>query len=115
RLHEEEGVSLPAASRVSLVDAAAADASGGSSAVPRLLTTARDLGFRTVAVIDHDGDDADAQAVLDRNLTCADAVVRLPKGYAIERVLVDGLDDAVIRDALKQLQAAFGLSLPVKV
>ncbi len=94
------GVDLPAARRVALIDAGAADASGGSSATPRLCEAAGHLGFFTVAVIDGDRDD---QAVLDANLAAADAVVRLPDGMAIELALVDGLTDETIRKALGRL------------
>lgn len=94
------GVALPSAQRVALVDAGAADASGGASATPRLCDTARHLGFFAVAVIDGD---RDQQAVIDANLAAADAVVRLPDGMAIERALVDGLADEDIRKALGRL------------
>jgi putative ATP-dependent endonuclease of the OLD family len=112
RLHEQEGVELPAASRVAIVDAAAADGAGGSSAIPRLLAMAKDLGFRTVAILDYDASENDAKAALEANLKVADTVVRLPKGYAIERALVDGVDENVVRLALKELAAAFGVPLP---
>jgi putative ATP-dependent endonuclease of the OLD family len=115
RLHEQEGVELPAARRVTFVDAAAADSSGGATAIPRLMGAARELGFRTVAILDYDRDDAAAKAVLEENLKSADAVVRLPKGCAIELALLQGLDDAVIRETLNELQAAFGLQLPANL
>jgi hypothetical protein len=93
-------IPLPAGQRVALADAGAIDASGGSSATPRLCEAARQLGFFTVAVIDGDPND---QAIINANLTAADAVVRLPDGMAIERALLDGLADEVIHKALGQL------------
>jgi putative ATP-dependent endonuclease of OLD family len=94
------GVGLPAARRVALVDAGAADASGGSSATPRLCEAARRLGFYAVAVIDGDPDDA---VVVAANLAAADAVIRLPDDMAIERALLDGLADEAVRAALRRL------------
>lgn len=47
--------------------------------------------------------DRDEQAVVDANLSAADAVVRLPDGMAIERALLDGLRDEDIRKALRRL------------
>lgn len=109
---EQDGVPLPAASRVTLIDAAAADGSGGSSAIPRLAAAARALGLRTVAVLDYDGDDAQAKAEIDQNVKSADVVVRLPKDCAIEMSLVSGLPEDVIREALRAVAAAFGPKLP---
>jgi hypothetical protein len=115
RLHEQEGLELPAARRIALVDAAAIDGSGGSSGIPRLMAFAKTLGFRTVAVLDYDRGEPEAKAVLDENVKAADAVVRLPKGCAIELALLQGLDDAIIGDALHQLQEGFGVPLPADV
>ena len=115
RLHEEEGLPLPSASRVTIIDAGAADASGGSSALPRLMLAAKQLGLRTVAILDHDGNDASVQAVLDENLKSADAIVRLAKGHAIERALLEGLSDDTVRESLRQLNAAFSVPLPANL
>jgi len=51
RIQRREGVPLPAARGVALIDAAAADRSGGSSGVVRLAGLAKAFGFHTVAVI----------------------------------------------------------------
>jgi hypothetical protein len=112
RLHEQEGVEIPAAHRVTFVDAAAADGAGGATAIPRLLAMAKALGFRTVSLIDYDSSETNAKAALEANLKIADAVVRPPKGCAIELALVQGLDDTVVRSALEELASAFGLVLP---
>jgi hypothetical protein len=112
RRHELAGLPLPAATHVTLIDAAAADGSGGSGAIPRLAAAARALGLRAVAVLDHDGDDAKAKAELEQNLKAADVVVRLPKGCAIEAALVRGLADDVIRDALRAIRDAVGAKAP---
>lgn len=102
------GVALPAARRVALVDAGAADASGGSSVTPRLCEAARRLGFFAVAVIDGDPND---EAIVAANLAAADAVIRLPDAMAIERVLLAGLDDGAVRTALRQLDVALPADL----
>jgi hypothetical protein len=112
RLSDEEGVPLPAGSRVVLIDAGTLGGSGGSSAVPALASAARELGLGTVAVIDHDRGEKDAQDALEANLASADVVVRLPKGHAIELALLAGLDDQVIRTALQELCDAFAVPVP---
>ena len=85
RLFDEEGVPPPGAHGVHLIHAAAADSAGGSSAIPRLANAARALGFRVVSVIDHDGGSSQVEAELQTNLDSADAVVRLPPRFAVER------------------------------
>lgn len=112
RAFSELGESLPAATGVSIIDAAAADASGGSSALGRLAAATRQLGLRTVAVLDHDGAGAEEEKVLQATLEAADVVVRLPPGHAIELALLSGLDEGEIRAALKELNSGLGVELP---
>jgi hypothetical protein len=111
RLHAERGILLPAAHRVGLVDAAAADGSGGTGGVLRLAGWARKLGFHTVAVLDWDPG-AGAERILAEALAAADAVVRLPQGYAIEKALVVDLDERVVRHTLLQLGSIYQVQLP---
>lgn len=108
RLFDDEGIPLPAAARVSLVDAGAADRSGGAGAVVKLAAYAAELGFRVVTVLDGDqaGEDSTPGA-----LAVADAVIRLPPRHAIEKALVGGLDDGVIRMALTGLGTGFGANV----
>lgn len=102
RLLRDEGVPLPAATRVAIADAGAADASGGSSAQLRLAEAATRLGFFVVAVADGDtGDQANAE--LATLTAAAGAVIRLPDGHAIERAILDGLNEEEIRNALSEL------------
>lgn len=101
RRMEVTGDQLPAAKRITLVDAGASDASGGASATRRLAAAARRLGFFTVVVVD--GDAAGQAASVDHE---AHAVIVLPAGVAIERALVDGLDDAEIRAGLAALDVS---------
>lgn len=100
---------LPAADGIYLSDAGAADRSGGAGAVVKLASFAADLGFQVVVVLDGDraGDDAEAAAA-----ALCHAVVRLPRNHAIERALVEGLEDAHVRKALESLGGGFGVSLP---
>lgn len=112
KLNLEEGVPLPAARRIGLLDAGAAEGSGGISAVPRLAKLARQLGFHVIALVDWDRDPKAAKERLDRTREAADVVVRWPQGHAIERALVGGLDDNIVRAALRDLSEA--LSVPLE-
>jgi putative ATP-dependent endonuclease of OLD family len=112
RRHSEQGVALPSARGVTILDAGAADASGGSSAIPRLTKLARTLGFRTVALLDHDGTGQQIEAELEAALADADAVVRLPHRCAIEKALLTGLSDEVIRAATEEVAAGFAVTVP---
>jgi len=104
RLLRDDGEALPAARRIAIVDAGAAEGAGGSSAVPRLATAARRLGFFTIVVIDGDtGEQAEAE--LQTALAAADAVIRLPDGKAIELAILEGLTDDEIREAIGELEA----------
>jgi hypothetical protein len=111
RLHEEESVPLPAATRVALIDAATSDGSGGATAIPRLAKAAGELGLHTIAVLDYDRSEPDAKAALKACVEAASLVIRLPKGYAIELALLTGLDDDVVKTALAELRDAFGLTI----
>jgi putative ATP-dependent endonuclease of the OLD family len=111
KLLAEEGVPGLAAHRVALIDAAAAEGSGGTGAVVRLAEAAVDLGFRTVVLLDHDRAEQ-AAAELEAARNASDAVIRLPEGFAIERALCDALADDVLVDALASLSEAFSLQLP---
>lgn len=110
KLHAEKGVPLLAAHRIALLDAGAADQSGGHTAIPRLAQLARRLGFHVVAIIDWDRDAAIAQQCLSENLANANVVIRWPQGHAIERAILSGLDDGVIRAALKEVGQALAVT-----
>jgi len=115
RLLDVEGRPLPAASHVALVDAGAVEGAGGAGLVPDLCQLARGLGFRTIAVLDHDGDGEQAQKEVEAALANADCVVRLPAGHAVERALVFALGDVAIRAALDELRGGFGATLPADI
>lgn len=112
RRFERDGIPLPAASRVTVVDAGAADRSGGAGATVKLATYAAELGFRVVVVLD--GDQAGDEA-MDGALAVSHAVVQLPARHAIEKALLAGLDDAVTRKALKALAEGFGVHVPPEI
>jgi putative ATP-dependent endonuclease of OLD family len=114
RIQRREGVPLPAARGVALIDAAAADRSGGSSGVVRLAGLAKAFGFHTVVVIDGDTG-SDAEQVLANALAAADAVVRLPHGHAIEKALVVDVDEDVVRGTLQQLETEYDVRLPARL
>ena len=109
--HSEEGTPLLAAHRIALLDAGAADQSGGHTAIPRLAQLARSLGFHVVVVIDWDNDAATAERCLSDNLAHAHVVIRWPRGYAIERAIVGDLSTEAIRSALVELSEALSISL----
>jgi hypothetical protein len=103
-LADERALALPPeAFGVRLVDA------GGADSVPRVARLARSLGFRVVAILDFDNGPETAPR-LDAALAEADAVVRLPEGYAIERAVGDVSDEAA-RAALAVLDSEYHLSL----
>jgi hypothetical protein len=85
---------------------------GGIDEVPHLCELARSLGFRVVAAIDHDHDDAEAARRLAAIQPHAHGVIRLPRGAAIERALIDGVPHADLLAALRELQAVYALQLP---
>lgn len=99
RLFHQESVALPGSRRIAFADAGAAGGGGGSSVIPKLTAGARRLGFFTVAILDGDKDETAIQDTMND----ADLVVRLPDGCAIERAILDGLTDPIIRDAFAEL------------
>lgn len=106
RLLEREDYRLPATRGVVIVSAAAAG-SGGSSAVPKVADLCTQIGLWTVAIIDHDKNDADE--IWEKVRASTNYSVRFPASFAIERALLDGIDDDVLREALTQLANTAGL------
>lgn len=111
KLGAEDRIPLPSAQRIAILDAGAADGSGGISAIPRLAKLARTLGFHVTALIDWDSNSTLAVERLSKNLEAADVVLRWPEGHAIERAVLSGLEDGVINDVLRELSNA--LSVPL--
>ncbi|WP_067067545.1 ATP-dependent nuclease [Carbonactinospora thermoautotrophica] len=109
RLDTEQGVSPPEAYGIRLIDAGD---EGGIGKVPHIAALARDLGFRVVAMIDYDKDEEQAEKRLAAAQEAAHAVVRLPRGYAIEHALLDGVPDTDVVSTLTTLNASYSLPLP---
>lgn len=110
RLGAEHDVDTPEAFGLRFIDAGGGD--GGIDKVPRVSQLARELGFRVVALVDYDHDEAEAASRLSAAVQSAHAVVRLPKGVAIERALLMGLPDEDIVSALATLNSEYSLPLP---
>jgi hypothetical protein len=113
RLFRESGVPLPTSRRAVLVSAGGMG-SGGSSGVPRVTQLAREMGLRTVGVIDWDRTE-DADAVLEKALACADVVVRLPQGVAIERAIVQGIADGTLRKTIQDTSEVANVEEPADI
>jgi putative ATP-dependent endonuclease of OLD family len=111
RRFEQSAIALPAAKGIAIVDAGAADGSGGASAVARLATLAKRLGFHTIAVIDGDPGH-DGKIALEAAEEAADRVIRLPEGFAVERALIEDLSDDVIISTLQTVCNALDVTPP---
>ena len=80
----------------------------------RLAASAREIGLRSVAVVD--GDVApDAKDFLEDNKNLADAVIRLPERAAIEVALLHDLADDVVKQAIGDAAYSAGLSTPASL
>jgi putative ATP-dependent endonuclease of OLD family len=106
RLDEEHGTLPPEAYGIRIIDA------GGIDKVGPLAELACSLGFRVVALIDYDTDEAVAASRLAAVQSAANAVVRLAKGDAIEEALLKGVPDEEIVTALMDLGQTYSLNLP---
>ena len=98
----------PTAYGIRIIDAGGG--TGGIDAVPRVCALARSLGFRAVAIVDYDSDEARAAERLAALLAGADSVVRLPPGTAVESAILD-IEDAEVVDALHVLNQSYSLPL----
>ena len=110
RMFNEQGVPLPATRGVAIINSGVGG-SGGYPNVLKLAGAAKQIGLRAVGAIDGDTDDA-AQDYLQRYGTLPDAVVRLPDRIAIEAAIVNGIPDDVLRQAIRDIAAAVGLTEP---
>ena len=91
RLEGEAGGDLPPeAFGLRMIDGGA---TGGAGQVAHLAEVCRALGFRVVALVDYDRDETAAASRLADLQAAADAVVRLPRGDAIEAAILDGISD----------------------
>jgi hypothetical protein len=72
---------------------------------------ARNLGFHVTALIDWDQDTKMAEDLLKRNIEASNVVIRWPQGCGIERALLSGLEEDIIRLALKEISDALAVPL----
>ena len=104
---------LPAAQGVSIVNAGFTG-SGGYPSVMRLSGTAKDIGLRSIAVVD--GDTAqDAKDFVEDNQGMADTTIRLPEGAAIEVALLRDLEDDVVKQALRDAAYSASVAVPASL
>jgi hypothetical protein len=109
RFARPAGIAAPAAFGVRLI--AASFGEGGHGAVPKVCRMARQLGFRVVAALDFDEAGSGADLSFTAAQQDADAVVRLPEGFAIEMALVHGIEREVLITVLTSLSRAWQLNL----
>ena len=113
RLAKEMDKPLPAAQGVSIVNAGFTG-SGGYPSVMRLSGTAKDIGLRSIAVVD--GDTAqDAKDFVEDNQGMADTTIRLPEGAAIEVALLRDLEDDVVKQALRDAAYSASVAVPASL
>ena len=113
RLAKERDEPLPATQGVSVINAGFTG-SGGYPSVLRLSATAKDIGLRAIAVVD--GDPAqDAKDFVQDNKDLADTIIRLPERAAIEVAILHGLEDDVIKQALRDAAYSAGLAVSVSL
>jgi putative ATP-dependent endonuclease of OLD family len=106
REHEHSKQNIPAAVGARFIE------SGGIEQIPKLANLAGELGFRVVAILDHDKPGPTTEANLRNAELAADAVVRLPERFAIEKALVYGIEGQVLREAMDRLRQEFELPWP---
>ena len=87
--------------------------SGGYISVMRLAGTTKDIGLRSIAVVDGDLRE-DAKKFVKDNQDLADTIIRLPDGSAIELALLADLADEVMRQALCDAASSAGLIIPAR-
>lgn len=109
RLEADAGTLPPEAYGIRMIDGGA---NGGIGQVVRLAEVSTSLGFRVVALVDYDRDEAAAASRLADLQAAADAIVRLPRGKAIEAAILDGVPDSEIVAALSDLSTTYHLPLP---
>ena len=78
----------------------------------KVAALARQLGFRTVSLLDWDRDDHEAESALARVENNSDFVIRLPLGYAMERALLFGISDDDLESTIEAVVVGFQVQTP---
>jgi putative ATP-dependent endonuclease of OLD family len=82
--------------------------------IPYIADLARELGFRVVALIDHDKAHHQTGKELDAVVKACDAVIRLPEKVAIEKATLHGMPMEAVRAASAAVTELLGIADPVK-
>jgi hypothetical protein len=106
RRSRDAGVPPLGANSIAVIDAGHAG-SGGSTGVPKLASLAKAMGLWTVGIIDWDK--ANADVILADAVAASDCLIRLPEGFAIEKLLIDGVSTEDLRTALKEIVDVSGI------
>ena len=85
--------------------------SGGYPNVLRLAGVAKEMGLRSIGIVDGDVRSEPIE-FLASNIDLADVVIRMPEKMAIEAVLLEGLADADVSQSVRDAASAAGLTLP---
>ena len=110
RLCNEGGICLPAGHSAAIINAGATGG-GGYASVLRLTKLAKEMGIRTVGVIDGDVDPG-SQSFVSAHIDDADAIIRYPNSCAIEYAIVHDVPTTSIRQALVDVSNAMSLTAP---
>ena len=104
------GIAPPSAYGMSLLAPPGSD--GGKDRLPDLAKLATDLGFRVRVVLDHDKPGTDT-GLIAKLQGLAEAVIRRPERFAVERAIVYRLTETELRTTLEWLSNEYGLDIDV--
>jgi len=104
------GIAPPSAYGMSLLAPPGSD--GGKDRLPDLAKLATNLGFRVRVVLDHDKPGTDTELIAKLQ-GLAEAVIRLPERFAVERAIVYRLSENSIRTTLEWLSNEYALGIDV--
>ena len=108
RMFNEQGLPLPAARGVAIINAGAGG-DGGYPSVLKLAGAAKQIGLRAVGAVDGDTS-ANIRGHLDKYGELPDAIVRLPDDIAIEAAIVCCIPDEVLKQTIREIAAATELA-----
>ncbi|MEV6851227.1 hypothetical protein [Actinoplanes sp. NPDC051411] len=85
---------------------------GGITVIPHVAELGRDLGFRVIALIDHDKPHHQSGTELKAVVNARDVVIRLPEKVAIEKAVLYGVPMDTVRAATAAVTDLLGISDP---